>query len=704
MGIEFLSIKSIADGKITNDCSATDGIFDYYIPDYQRGYRWQPKQAIELLDDIWLFTINNYQSDHMQFYCIQPLVVDKDDENNRYDIVDGQQRLTTIYIILKCLGYDIKFGLEYQTRTNSKEYLEGITRRKNASVTDEQTEAKIKESRKNLDFYCMYQVSEAVNDWIDDHETNASFQDFKCAFLNNVQFIKYMIDKKDALDVFTRLNVGKIPLTSSELIKALLLNRSNFGEQPDLAHLKTEQGKIALKWDSIEYSLQNDEFWYFIHGAAYNRPTRIDYILDLIRINDKLIVKDGQAEIGIRTYLVEKYRYELQNNGQFLGRSSEEIEKEITKKTNDTFGDDEYSTFRYFNEYFNYCKKNNEINTKWLEELWKIIRDYFAVFDEWYHDYELYHYIGYLLATIPNNKKESVLLKTVNEYVCKWNGSKEEFKKVLKDDIKKRLNKPWVKHVKKATFEGNNKPSKRECYNLLLLHNIDTILVQNQKLIEDSKYELPNFSKFPFHLFHKQNQQSRKWEIEHIRPDSGDRFKTEDDIRVYLGMTLEYLNETYPNSNHDQSLKDIQALKVDIGKLLNEDEIKADNNALEEIRGKLEDLDDKSLSEEEKNMVWNYVLLDGGTNTEYGNKIFPIKRIFIKMKEQGEKPEHLEWDNGLKKDGTKEAAFITPCVKNVFSKFYTDTPSNMRNWTKDDAEKYLESIINMLERYDIKQE
>ena len=84
--------------------------------------------------------------------------------------------------------------------------------------------------------------------------------------------------------MFTRLNIGKISLTNAELIKALFLNRSNFNMGDD-GYIQLRQREIASEWDNIEYALQDDEFWLFLHNLkekGYDRPTRIDFIFDLI--------------------------------------------------------------------------------------------------------------------------------------------------------------------------------------------------------------------------------------------------------------------------------------------------------------------------------------------------------------------------------------------------------------------------------------
>ena len=101
--------------------------FDFFIPSFQRGYRWDDNQVDDLLEDIWeFFNISN--KDEGEFYCLQPIIVKS--EKNRYRLIDGQQRITTIYLILSYLEFYMKrykyekFKIEYETRIDSKGYLE----------------------------------------------------------------------------------------------------------------------------------------------------------------------------------------------------------------------------------------------------------------------------------------------------------------------------------------------------------------------------------------------------------------------------------------------------------------------------------------------------------------------------------------------------------------------------------------------------
>lgn len=147
--IEQKSIRDIIDKKI-----------NFNVPAYQRGYRWDKLNVTDLLDDLLEFIQDDSSG---KFYCLQPLVVKKIGEN-RYNVIDGQQRLTTIFIILKYLenllkeenGIDEIYTLSYETRKDSKDFLQNI-----ASKTQD-------ESNQNMDYFCIYQAYKAVENWFGD--------------------------------------------------------------------------------------------------------------------------------------------------------------------------------------------------------------------------------------------------------------------------------------------------------------------------------------------------------------------------------------------------------------------------------------------------------------------------------------------------------------------------------------------------------
>ena len=271
--------------------------YSFFIPSYQRGYRWDQDQVIDLLDDIWEF-FNASGKDDGEFYCLQPIIVKK--ENEVYRLIDGQQRLTTIHIILSCFNEvakvlfssSNKFNITYETRPNSETFLNEI--KDITSINNE-----------NIDYYYMSEAFFTIEKWVKENEIN------KGDFLNtliktnknsegkdiahNVRVIWYEVDEdEDEIEVFTRINSGKIPLTNAELIKALFLNRKNF----DKNEKSIKQIEISKEWDEIESALQNDEFWCFItKNKEY--PTRIELIFELfanLKMSDKFMTYRYFAE------------------------------------------------------------------------------------------------------------------------------------------------------------------------------------------------------------------------------------------------------------------------------------------------------------------------------------------------------------------------------------------------------------------------
>ena len=614
----------------------------FFIPSYQRGYRWTKQQVLDLLNDIKEFA----EKKKDEFYCVQPLVVklmdNKEKEQNNlntnedwYEVIDGQQRLTTIYLILASLKeaiellslptdlYELKFQRETE-QVNVTNYL------KNISKITEADDSHIDYSHMSTDFL-------TIKQWL--NGGNCNKEDFCNALLkydldgnienprdkaNNVRFIWYESVNEDPIEVFTRLNIGKISLTNAELIKALFLNRSNFGNE-DFEHLKLRQNEIANEWDDIEYTLQNDDFWLFLHEKGYDRPTRIDFIFDLI--------------------------CEQKSLGDFKN-----------------IGNDDYKTFRYFYEYFK-TKKNKQDN---LELCWNKVKSYFRTFKEWFDDLELYHYVGYLIH----------LGERLDKLYKKWEGaeSKVAFIDYLKNNIKGKIQ--LCKDLSKQ-YELPGCPSKTVCKPLLLLHNIKATIDQNNQLSKKEEYKLPVFYKFPFHLLKKEN-----WDVEHIDPETKNELKDEKDQKEWLKYSYLGLKTSLSED-----------LKEKIKAFLKNEDGRESFGALYSEIEKINHSEPWNDPEHDKNKIWNFVLLDAGTNRGYGNSIFATKRSCIIGKDQGKTycvNDNLEIDS---KNGS--IAFVPPVTKNVFIKYYNTTVNNLLEWSESDAKYYKENIFDALKEFDV---
>lgn len=165
--------------------------------------------------------------------------------------------------------------------------------------------------------------------------------------------------------------------------------------------------------------------------------------------------------------------------------------------------------------------------------------------------------------------------------------------------------------------------------------------------------------------------------MEHIRPNAGDNLKKDNQRNIFIELAKEYL----PDEN---------GLHGRINAYLSGDETAVSFDQLKEQILEV----GKSLSENDKNKIWNYTLLDSTTNREYGNAIFPVKRAFLMNKDRGQK---LNLSSGNR--DKKEIAFVLPCTKNIFTKAYTDKPNGLLTWTKPDAEAYLQDMKEKLDYY-----
>ena len=94
-----------------------DTDIEYTIPLYQRAYAWEDKQLVQLLEDI------QDVSEGTNYY-IGSLIVSK--QSGKYEVVDGQQRLTSLYILLNCLGIKTRPALTFACREKSNYTLRNI--------------------------------------------------------------------------------------------------------------------------------------------------------------------------------------------------------------------------------------------------------------------------------------------------------------------------------------------------------------------------------------------------------------------------------------------------------------------------------------------------------------------------------------------------------------------------------------------------
>lgn len=697
---------------------------NFFIPDYQRGYRWTRTQAKEMLNDFRDFISAEKNSNKAAdgYYCLQPIVVkprtwkdSNDNEIQGYEVIDGQQRLTTLFLLLTAIfckddrnwndAPDFKmFSISYQTRSDSKDFLENIG----------SNDSRREKAYECIDFYHINQVFETFvselnsdnkggfdrslvlmilgeefvspDEVDDDYECDEDDEVIKIDRARNVRVIWYEIgseEKASAEDIFTRLNIGKIPLTNAELIKASFLKESNFGtltgtKEKELKAqqlgIALQQNKIAEEWNDIEHKLQREDFWYFLGASNFGKEyeTRIEFIFDLMA----------------------NWNKECEN----------------------------YHTFNDFQD-----RISNAGKKKAAENVWKTVKDYFRELEYWYGDRTLYHLIGFLIQCgdsirdIMNLRSKSLDDKNGELQTVKL--KKDEFIKVIEDKVKEKMED--IKDLDSISFGDPVKDKLHKVTKVLLLFNV-------LSAIESERSDI----KFPFDKYKKES-----WDKEHIASqtdkdkqevpkNNSDRVAWIDDMLYYFtGIRDKDAKDDNDIPIYDQYLKSewviinigehIKSVEKDISQIKDEikrnkcqtelnlciDLLKAKKLSILSINqrsasGQKDEYDnlmkklfretrvyfeEDRISDEDKDYIGNMALLNASINRSYGNAYFAIKRMHIRDKDS-------------------EGVFIPLTTKNVFMKYYSKRVDNMLVWTNDDAADYRSAIKEKLSRFLPKQD
>ncbi|WP_421948848.1 DUF262 domain-containing protein [Phaeodactylibacter xiamenensis] len=410
-----------------------EGLRIFYVASYQRGYRWGVDEVTYLLDDI-----NGIEEGKK--YCIQPLAVARHESSEgepRWELIDGQQRTTTVYLIQAVLKnnfsiiVDSFYAIDYRTRDATKDFLEDIKDENilepfwGADVESQWINfAKEYPDKDNVDNYHLFQAYFTIYNWLTKLSPDERNQ-FHTKLLRQTYVIWHPVNLEDygtqtVEDFFINMNAGKIKLTSAELIKALFITDIDKSDEPwDIRDFKKK--KLANEWDAIENELHNDTFWYFINNNEQDYPTRIGKLFDID-----------------------------------CGKTSK--------------ADDLYA-------YFQYVEKET------LD--WEEIKNTFQRLKEWYDDVESYHLIGFLINAGIKSLEE-IISETENK---KKSDIRAYFQKEIKDKFGQEKKKDGIAIKVYALDNLRYDASYDACQHVLLFYNI--------RLIET---RFPG-QRFPFDLY-----------------------------------------------------------------------------------------------------------------------------------------------------------------------------------------------------------
>lgn len=556
--------RVILENRIVDNISG-----NFIVPSYQRGYRWGEIEVERLLDDIENSNGNNY--------CLQPIVVKKKGEE--FELVDGQQRLTTLYLLyqfMHCASNGFikkpKFTFRYETREKSREYLESL---------DEERK------NENIDFYFINKAHETIKNWFAQRNEVKAIKDITRYFENSIKVIWYQVgENEDAVAMFTRLNVGKIPLTSAELVKAMLLSKDNGS-----GISRQKQEEIALLWHEIEKELHNKSLWYFLTNqqqSAYQ--TRIDLILDLV-----------------------------------VGKQDAER--------------DRYATFFRFDRLL---KEKNPL------EAWNEIQRTFLMLKEWHDPHELYHHVGYLIAS----------------GFCSLLEIYEEAKGKTKDAFREYLHRKMKDSIDSEADYGEmsyeNNAHYADISRLLLLFNVVSVRDNG----EQSQW-------FPFDKFKFSGENKVSWSLEHIHAQLAEGLKRQEDWREWLELHLESIHGFADETSQELHRRMKAALEKEPLKRGEFDELQR------EVAQRLSTHGDADYL----HSISNLALLNTSDNAALNNSAFDVKRnAIIKMDKNGQ--------------------YIPFCTRMVFLKYYTPSEKNQLHfWAQPDRIAYVQAMNETLADY-----
>ena len=223
----------------------TDKHADFLIPDYQRPYAWGEDECSTLWDDLFAFAFPN--DDFEQFdsgsdeYFLGPIVTFKNDEG-KLEIIDGQQRLTTIMLLLRAF-YDkfanMKDKQSVKTRAAISECVWKTDEFDDPDTDQLKIDSEVASDGDKDEFLRILRTGCAENGWKSAYATNFAFFQkrisqlvsewptytvyFARRILNNVIMLPIEAESQDtALRIFSTLNDRGLPLSDADIFKSQL--------------------------------------------------------------------------------------------------------------------------------------------------------------------------------------------------------------------------------------------------------------------------------------------------------------------------------------------------------------------------------------------------------------------------------------------------------------------------------------------------
>lgn len=318
-----VEIKSISNKE--KYIVAKDIFFE--IPPYQRLYEWNKEQIQTLLNDIK----TKFEENKNEEYFIGNVVVSKkNNKNNQQDVkyllIDGQQRLTTLFLIGFYLSYKIKnpnndsnwkefimqgdkLRISMPIRENEEEVLKRFARFCNESKSNEKNNLFVREIKKFPQDICqnISQALETIANWFEENAKDdiANFSNF---IYNNVKFVFVELAQNTDLNrFFIRMNNRGKQLEKHEILKARLLKNISDKERILYAHI----WDICSQMDNYIFQKTSDRKISKLNENNENTIDTIDAIIN--RSFDKPNQDEEKQEkfksiVDFPTFLLHVYK------------------------------------------------------------------------------------------------------------------------------------------------------------------------------------------------------------------------------------------------------------------------------------------------------------------------------------------------------------------------------------------------------------
>lgn len=308
----------------------------FVIPNYQRGYKWAVKEKDKAETAVEKLLDNFLSADKNQQYFLQGVTVVE--ENDEIILIDGQQRTTTLYLLLYCLGKERinNINLKYDIRKQSKEFILNL-KKDDFNIYDFDNE------NKSQDIFYFKKAIEQINLKILGIKTDEfKFNEFIDFLLKKVTILYIVIDKDKATKTFTMMNGSKATMLQEELVKAEMLrkvSRPDFRNKQvstsvdenlsDLKEIITKdwetnalRSRYAREWDKWLYWWNREDV-----KTYFNVEKPIGLLLDYYLYTKRTIGRTDKFSFEGFRILLSEYEKSEKRNTKIVFKELRDLQK-----------------------------------------------------------------------------------------------------------------------------------------------------------------------------------------------------------------------------------------------------------------------------------------------------------------------------------------------------------------------------------------